>query len=61
VTGIGIGQYVVQEIVTIWGYVKVCAHWLPLAKKGHEEKLIQFMERYPVEVYEFTHRIMTGE
>jgi hypothetical protein len=27
----------------------------------NEEKLIQFLERYPVEVYDFIRRIMTGE
>jgi hypothetical protein len=27
----------------------------------NEEKITQFMEGYPVEVYEFVHRIMMGD
>jgi len=30
-------------------------------KNINEEKFTQFMEGYPVEVYEFIHRIMTGD
>jgi len=63
-TGIGIGQHADQEMVKILGYVKVCAHWLPcllkMTKNVNEEKFTQFMEGYPVEVYEFIHRITTS-
>jgi len=64
-TGIGIGLHAVQEMVNILGYVKVCAHWLPCllkrTKNVKEENFAQFMEGYPVEVYEFIHRIMMGD
>jgi hypothetical protein len=65
VVQLGIGPHVVQELIVMFGYQKVCSHWVPHLltdenKESHLDVSSQFLKHHAAKSDDFLFNILTG-